>query len=84
MPNFYFVRRAVFAATCIFMHSFFWGQIAISFCLSTAALIGLEWTHPYQEFGKTKIESMNEAFTLIALNLAMMFSDFVPNPWTRY
>ena len=84
MPSFFYLRRMVFAATCIFLHDFFWMQIAVSMFLTTTAMIALLWTLPHEERSQTKIESMNEASTLIVLILVMMFSDFVPNPWTRY
>ena len=41
MPSFFYLRRMIFAATCIFMHSFFWGQIAVSILLTKIAMIGI-------------------------------------------
>ena len=77
-------RRIVFVITVIATPHFLLLQLALQFACAVASIIYLLQLWPLQTAGKTKLELFNECITLILLYHLMCFSDFVPEPETRY
>ena len=79
----FFLRRLLLSLTLIFWASFFWGQVALQYFISTALIIVIQWARPFNSAFATKIETFNECTNMVILYILMLFSDFVGDLETR-
>ena len=83
-PVFFVIRRLLFVASAIWLDGFIWSQIAIQFFVSVWMIIYLFHYWPFENRIFTILEVVNEVTTVLLLYHMLCYTDFVPDPWTRY
>ena len=83
-PTLFFARRIALIVSVLLVGDYLWVQLAIQFAFSTTMLIYLMHVWPLETSFATKMEVFNEC-TIIVLHYGLMcFTDYVPEPSTRY
>ena len=80
----FFARRIALIISVLCIGDYLWVQLAIQFAFSTTMMIYLMHVWPLMTSFANKMEVFNEC-TIIVLHYGLMcFTDFVPEPDTRY
>ena len=83
-PFWFVMRRLTFSLVCILAPKELWLQIAVNFVVSMVNLCYLVKYKPFEDKRMVKLEIMNEATNFILLYHVILFTNFVPDPETRY
>jgi hypothetical protein len=75
----FILRRLIFTFICLYMRSASYFQIMFLEYLNLALMIYLGNNQPFRRPFKNKVEVVNEVLIMIATNVFMCFSDFVPD-----
>ena len=68
----------------IFWRGFLWGQLAVQFTCCVTSMIYLLTFWPFEDPLFTKMELMNEIFSLLLLYHMLTFTDWLPSAEHRY
>ena len=75
--GYFFLRRLIFSAVCVYLIDYTTFQIQLYIFLSLTNLIFVKLAHPYETISANRIETFNE-LTILAVGIHMyIFTDFV-------
>ena len=80
----FFMRRVAFIISALIFRKTLWPQLAIQNFISLSMCIYLQWYRPFATNFMNNMETFNEITILVLTYFLFCFTDFVPEPETRY